>query len=211
MVQDPWWHPDKEWRKSLNLAREYGWPAPVKASSHGGLIISCPGPEDSASEDMPCRMRIYSTARNSEQYARRLRMKVEHCRHACKSPAAQANAYIQLAQHLLELALEEAKGDCLKITDLSLKNRLVIVEVNLVSAAQIAVPLPGIKDADLSGVLAKIADLDGSQLTSEARKNLKQSAHKLRKVQRKNPGFATLLEQRKALEDIAAQLSEILN
>lgn len=66
---------------TLDLARSLGWPAPIKATAHGGLVLQCPA------GDARHRIRIFSTGRGSERVARDARKKIQRCQH---SPAAEA-------------------------------------------------------------------------------------------------------------------------
>lgn len=75
VVNDGWQHQNKEWRATLDIARQRGWPPPTKASNHGGLILNCP------ENDRQCRIRIFSTGEGTESVARTSRKKIQRCPH----------------------------------------------------------------------------------------------------------------------------------
>lgn len=76
-----WYHSNKEWQETLDLARLYGWPEPREARDHGGLILQCPA------GDARHRIRVYSTGRGTENVARGFRKKIRNCQHG---PVAEA-------------------------------------------------------------------------------------------------------------------------
>lgn len=67
-----WTHKNKEWQKTLDTARRFGWTS-KRDSSHGGMTLLCPKKEH--------KIRVYSTGANSENVARASRGKIEACEH----------------------------------------------------------------------------------------------------------------------------------
>jgi hypothetical protein len=106
---DIWMHANPEWQNTLNLARQLGWPTPVKAKAHGGLVLNCP------SKDGRHKVRIYSTAKGAENVARQARRKIQNCAHRdLTEPLARIRISLDGAETLLNAAdclLDVAEAD----------------------------------------------------------------------------------------------------
>jgi hypothetical protein len=74
-VPDAWNHQHKEWRETLDLARQRGWPPPTKGTNHGVLVLNCPD------NDVHCRIKVFSTGAGTESVARNSRKKIQRCPH----------------------------------------------------------------------------------------------------------------------------------
>ena len=72
---DLWTHQNKEWSKTLKMARDYGWCEPRETSNHPKIILDCP------QSSPQCRITIFSTGRGTENVARSARNKIRNCTH----------------------------------------------------------------------------------------------------------------------------------
>lgn len=75
MGETSWSHDNKEWQITLDLARDLGWPAPVRTKDHPALIMECAG------KSPGCRFTIYGTGKGTESVAISMRRKVRNCPH----------------------------------------------------------------------------------------------------------------------------------
>ena len=103
-MSDPWHHPHKECRETLHLAKELGWPAPVKASNHGWLVPYCPRCQPR------CCPRCYPAPKGVESWARNARRKIKQCPHvADETPFDRVERLLGQAERLLVAAETELK------------------------------------------------------------------------------------------------------
>lgn len=69
-------HPKKDIEKALRVAEEHGWTVMPTASGHrwGEMVCSHHGPR-------ACRVSVWSTPKNPDDHANRLRRRVRNCPH----------------------------------------------------------------------------------------------------------------------------------
>ena len=199
MAQDPWDHPDKEGRATLRLARSYGWPTPEVTTNHRRWQVRCPGPLDPSRERATCEFYAYSTAMNSEKYARLARLTIERCPHESGSPAANARRRIIEAHALLEKAWNVAR-QCHSADDPMLMSMLDSIEARLDACV----------DA-LSSLIASESHVDGEMgQMVEVEAKLQEARRQLRKTDKKNPNYQILLQRRADLVKIASDLEGVV-
>ena len=88
LADDDWAHTDKEWRETLEIARDLGWSC-RKTSNHNIRYLECP--------DRVCKQIVYSTGNGTENVARGTRNKVRACPH--RNIAAPLAAVRELLVH----------------------------------------------------------------------------------------------------------------
>lgn len=94
MGSDAWTHNNKEWQETYDLARRFGW-IWKEATNHGGAILMCPTGECPS-------IRVYSTARAAESFARTSRKKIARCPHRdISDPLAEVETNLEGAEKLL--------------------------------------------------------------------------------------------------------------
>lgn len=99
MSVDPWSHDNKEWQRTLDLARDAGYPAPTVVTSHGGLVLKCPAGDPRHGE------RVYSTAKGTESVARTTRSKIRACDHRdLQTPIGKVNTALHSAERWISAA-----------------------------------------------------------------------------------------------------------
>lgn len=97
MGETTWSHQNKEWQKTLDLARSYGWDPPVKLNAHGGLRLNCP------QSDPRHSVRVFSTGGDTETVAIDFRKKIRNCPHRDLSePLTRIQGLLDGAERMLD-------------------------------------------------------------------------------------------------------------
>lgn len=199
MPNDAWTHPDKEWRAVLKLARAYGWPTPEVTTNHRHWRVRCPGPQVPGVERPTCEFIAFSSAKDSERYAKRARRIVERCPHVSGSPLSEARRSLDEAHALLEKAGHHARR-CLADDDRELASLLDSVETRLGACWDALSPQTG----------AHPGLTTGKQIRDQAKSKLASAAKQLRATNRSNFAYAAALRRREDLAAIAGDLGSVL-
>lgn len=71
-------HPNKEIRAAIEYASAKGWGV-KPASGHAWGVLQCPNNDKECRCGEFCRMSVWSTPRNPESFANRIRQKIDGC------------------------------------------------------------------------------------------------------------------------------------
>ncbi len=162
-----WSHQNKEWQKTLDLARRFGWDAPQKISNHGGLLLKCP------KGDARHQIRIFSTGKGAETTAIAFRKRIRNCAHRDLSePLARIESRLTgvgrllgaVEGHLAVAEAEERMEELLADLDVA-EEQLDSVQEEFDSAADIATQADESLDPELVGrTPGDLADEAGTSL-----------------------------------------------
>lgn len=200
MGETSWSHDNKEWQKTLDLARELGWPAPAQTKDHPQLILHCPG------KNPQCKVRIYSTGEGTETVAISSRRKVRNCSHrdlaqplvAIKSALDGAERMLDAADKLLNLEnarqSEQAVLDALESLAVA-DERLAEVDALFEAAVK---ELADASTAIDETVAAEDASKSAQELTNEAGSRLRTAKLVLRDQIPKRHAAAEAFKERHA-------------
>lgn len=153
MSDTTWSHQNKEWKKTLDLARRFGWDAPQKMGNHGGLLLKCP------KGDARHQIRIFSTGKGTETTAIDFRKRIRSCAHRDLSePLARIESRLTGAGrllgavegHLTVAEAEERMEELLADLD-GAEEQLALVQEEFDSAADIATQAVESLDPELLG------------------------------------------------------------
>lgn len=71
-------HPNKEIEAAIKYAESKGWRC-IKASGHAWGVLLCPNNSDTCRNGEFCRMSVWSTPKNPQNFAKTLIQKIDGC------------------------------------------------------------------------------------------------------------------------------------
>lgn len=189
-----WDHDNPEWQKTLDMARQFGWPAPVKQSNHKILWLRCSA--------KACSIRIFSTGAGTETKAIGFRTKIKNCAHrdltrpvtAVRTALDGAEMLIDASDRLLDLVDAEGHVEMLLANLDEAEDQLSEIEAQFDDAAKrYDDAQAAVADSSAGQTSTSAADEAPTALTQKAGSELRSARLTLRdEVPRAHPDWTSL-------------------